>query len=123
LDSDTRSIGRILAKVSLSLLLGGIAYLAWMATFIFVSKKNIPIVETPLWLLAPVVTAIGFTLGIMIIERPINPSVRGFLHIYWWPLIGCALGALAVYWYGPMLIVFSMLLTGELSIIVREVLK
>jgi len=107
----------------LSLLFGGMAYLAWMATFIFVTKKNIPIIETPLWLLAPVITAMGFTLGIMIIERPINTSIRGFLHIYWWPLIGCALGALVVYWYGPMLIVFSMLLAGELSIIAREVLK
>jgi hypothetical protein len=49
--------------------------------------------------------------------------VTGFLHIYRWPLIGCALGALAVYWYGRMVIVFSMLLAGELSIIGREILK
>jgi hypothetical protein len=39
-----------------------------------------------------------------------------------WPLIGCSLGAAAVFWFGPMLIVFGMFVAGTASVVVREVL-
>jgi hypothetical protein len=34
-------------------------------------------------------------------------------------LIACAVGAVAVYWYGPMLIVFSMLVMGTISVFLQ----
>ena len=37
-----------------------------------------------------------------------------------WPLVGCAVGALAVYWYGPMLIVFGMFVSGTCGVVLRE---
>jgi hypothetical protein len=44
-------------------------------------------------------------------------------HITWdapkWPLIACVVGAVAVYWYGPMLIVFSMLSVGTISVFLQ----
>jgi hypothetical protein len=44
-----------------------------------------------------------------------------FIHIYRWPLVGCAIGAGVVYWFGPMLVVFGMLAAGTASVVLREV--
>jgi hypothetical protein len=120
---DLKSLGRLLIVATLSLLLGGISYFLWMATFLLTSKINSPIIETSMWILAPVITAFGFALGVLIFERYNKTSATNFLNIYRWPLIGCAIGAISVYWYGPMLIVFTMLLAGELSILLREILN
>ena len=111
----------IFVRVTISLICGGITYFLWMAAFLLVSKSGSQIAEGILWLLAPVVTASGFTTGIRIIEHFNEATETGFFHIFVWPLIGCALGAIAVYWYGPMLIVFSMLAAGAASIVLREV--
>ncbi len=43
-----------------------------------------------------------------------------FFQIYIWPLIGCSIGAGAVYWFGPMLIVFGMFVVGTASVALRE---
>ena len=43
-----------------------------------------------------------------------------FQRIFLWPLIGCTVGAVCVFWFGPMLIVFGMFGLGTLSIAVRE---
>jgi len=75
-----------------------------------------------LWLVAPVVTATGFATGIAIVEHLTRMSKTKFLRIFIWPMIGCAIGAGAVYWHGPMLIVFTMLAAGTASIALREVI-
>jgi hypothetical protein len=82
---------------------------------------DIPVVETTLWLLAPVITAAGFATGIAIMERRAEKKRPSFLRILIWPLIGCAAGAGIVYWFGPMLIVFVMLAAGTASMTLREV--
>jgi hypothetical protein len=69
-----------------------------------------------------VTTAAGFALGVTIVERLTRTSRTRFLRIFVWPLIGCALGAGAVYWFGPMLIVFGMFAVGAASIVLREVI-
>ena len=38
-------------------------------------------------------------------------------------MIGCALGAVAVIWFGPMLIVFGMFVAGTASIALREMVS
>jgi hypothetical protein len=40
-----------------------------------------------------------------------------FVHI---PPLGCAMGAIVTYPFGPMLIVFRMLFLGTLVVIIRE---
>ena len=115
------SIKYILVRVIISLICGGITYSLWMVAFLLVSKSGSQIVEGILWLLAPVVTASGFTTGIRMIEYFNKGTDTGFFPIFVWPLIGCTLGAIAVYWYGPMLIVFSMLAAGTTSIFLREI--
>ena len=46
-----------------------------------------------------------------------------FLNIFKWSLIGCAIGAGAVVWFGPMLIVFGMFLVGMVSVALREIIS
>ena len=79
------------------------------------------VVETVLWLMAPVATAAGFAAGIVILERVTGKSGTGFRRTLVWPLVGCAIGAGIVYWFGPMLIVFGMFVTGTASVVLREV--
>lgn len=74
------------------------------------------------WLLGPVVTAAGFTTGIVIYEILSRTRRTGFFRIFPWPLIGCAAGAGAVYWFGPMLIVFGMFVAGTASVALRELI-
>jgi hypothetical protein len=92
-----------------------------MAAFLLNARLDSSVVEAILWLLAPVITAAGFATGIAVRERLAGPKRSRFLRILLWPLIGCAIGAGLVYSFGPMLIVFAMLLTGTASIALREV--
>lgn len=75
-----------------------------------------------LWFSAPLLTAGGFTLGALVFERVSGNEKSAFLSIYKWALIGCMLGALAVIWFGPMLIVFGMLAAGTMSVALREIM-
>jgi hypothetical protein len=109
-------------KTGFSLLCGGISYFIWMAAFLLASRLGNPVVEALLWLLAPVETALGFAVGVAIVERRTRTGTGSFLRTFVWPLVACALGAVAVYWFGPMLIVFSMLAAGTASVLLREVL-
>ncbi|NQU54199.1 MAG: hypothetical protein HQ522_16855, partial [Bacteroidetes bacterium] len=79
-----------------------------------------PFMKGVLWIMMPVVTAAGFAIGLVIYEYLTKIQNRSLLRTFLWPLAGCGIGAVAVYWYGPMLIVFGMFAIGTLSIILRE---
>jgi uncharacterized membrane protein YsdA (DUF1294 family) len=113
-------LGRISIKIAFSLLGAGIFYFAWMTAFLLTANLDSRIVETALWLMAPVATAVGFAVGIAILERTTEKSRMGFLRTLVWPLIGCTIGAGIVYWVGPMLIVFGMFVAGTASVALRE---
>lgn len=115
-----KELGRLLVKVTLSLLFGGIFYLVSMGAFIEVSRMDNAPLEAICWLLSPVMTAAGFATGIVIHEVLSRARRTGFFRIFLWPLIGCAAGAGAVYWFGPMLIVFGMFVAGTASVALRE---
>jgi hypothetical protein len=115
-----RTLGRIFAKVTVSLLCAGLFYSIWLAAFLLATNVDTPAVETVAWLSAPVVTAAGFAVGVAAFERLTRASQTSFLRIFVWPLIGCTLGAGIVYWFGPMLIVFGMFGAGTASIALRE---
>ncbi|MCK5407692.1 MAG: hypothetical protein KAJ17_14260 [Candidatus Krumholzibacteria bacterium] len=104
-------------KTTVSLLLGGGCYSVWLAVFLLAVKSENSVAQGALFFLAPLVTAAGFAAGIAVFER------RGRFNApraFAWPLIGCVVGSVSVYWYGPMLIVFTMLAGGTLSVIIRE---
>jgi hypothetical protein len=111
-----------LARVGASLVCAGLSYGGWLAAFLLTSRLKSPIVQAIGWVLAPVATAAGFAAGIAISERLTSPRKSGFVRIFLWPLAGCVLGAGAVYWFGPMLIVFGMFAVGTASTILREVI-
>jgi len=118
---DLRRFWKAIVRIAFSLLCAVIFYLVWMAAFLLTTRLDSAVVEAMLWLLAPVITAAGFAVGIAVRERLAAQRRSRFLRIFLWPLIGCAIGAGIVYWFGPMLIVFAMLLTGTASIALREV--
>ena len=118
-----KTIRRIFLITASSLLCGGIFYALWLAAFLIIVKNNGTNYETLLWILSPIVTAFGFTLGVLQANRILKKKNSSFLSIYLWPLAGCILGATLIYWYGPMLIVFSMLAVGSLSVFLRETIK
>ena len=79
--------------------------------------------EAVFWLLAPPVTAAGFTVGIVLFDHIAKASEPRFSSTFLWSLIGCVFGAAGVYWFGPMLIVFGMFVAGTASIIIMEAVK
>jgi len=67
---DLRCPWRSLVRTAFSLLGGGVLYFFCMAAFLWAARLDSPAVETVLWLLAPVVTAVGFAAGVATLERP-----------------------------------------------------
>jgi hypothetical protein len=116
-----KSTRRIILITAISFWGGGIFYALWLVVFLVLFKIDGAIVQMLLWLLSPLVTALGFTLAVLVTNRILKEKKTSFLSIYFWPFAGCFLGAILVYWYGPMLIVFSMLAAGTLSVFLREV--
>lgn len=116
-----RHVWRTSVRIFISALSAGFFYSAWMALFLFIKKFDVSIVEYLFWALAPVFTAAGFAAGILVLDRMAGTRTTKFLVIFIWPLVGCAFGAIAVYWFGPMLIVFGMLIGGSLGITLREI--
>ena len=111
-----------LARILTSTLFGGLSYSIWLAVFLLSSPDG-GLFEAILWLVAPIITAVGFALGIIFFDHFGRMAGTPFLKLLSWPLLGCIIGAAAVYWFGPMLIVFSMLALGTLSVAAREALS
>jgi len=112
---------RILLITASSSLGGGIFYVLWLVIFLVFTNIYGATQVALLFPLAPPITALGFATAVQITYRIFKQRTSPFLKVYLWPLAGCILGATAVYWYGPMLIVFSMLAVGTLSVALREI--
>ncbi len=109
-------------RIFISLLFAGFFYVFWMAVAITAFKSGYgKIIMGLLWIIAPFITAAGFTIGIGLFDLVLKRSSSTFFNIYKWPLIGCIAGAVLVLPFGPMLIVFGMFGLGTLSVILREV--
>jgi len=91
-----------------------------MALFILVMDSVGSFIQGIIWIVAPMITAMGFATGIFFHERRAGVRKIPFLSVLAWPLIGCTIGALAIYWKGPMLIVFGMFVAGTASVVLRE---
>jgi len=109
-----------LASVAISVAIAGVFFVGWLGVFIPAFKTDSTILRLTGWLSAPIVTALGFASGLWLADRMLRPGEAGFLRVLMWPFVGCVLGAVAVFWFGPMLIVFGMFTAGTMSIILRE---
>jgi len=111
-----------LLRLLFSTAFSGLLYIAWMAIAIPVLKSECCILDKIiLWILAPFITAFGFTVGVFLVDLIFCQKKTKLWDIYKYPLAGCIIGAVIVVFFGPMLIVFGMFALGGLSIIIREV--
>lgn len=117
--NDRHFLGKLM-RIGVSVLGAGIFHTAWLAVFILTAKLESRWIRGAEWILAPIVTAAGFTIGVQVFDYFAGTRKNKFLHIYFWPLIGCAIGAIAVFSFGPMLIGFGMFAAGTASMILRE---
>jgi len=115
------SLTKWVFKPTVSLVLGGVFYAGWLAAFLAAVRSENSAAKGALFFAAPVVTAAGFAVGVSLFERLTNSVRGGFARTMAWALVGCAAGAAAVFWYGPMLIVFTMLAGGTAAVLVREI--
>ncbi len=111
-----------LVRVAISVLFAGLFHTAWLVVFLLVFKNSTGSTLPVLWIIAPFVTATGFATGMMMANRLFAGRRDSFFRALIWPLAGCVLGAVAVVWFGPMLIVFGMFLVGTGSVILWEFL-
>jgi len=116
-----RRPGISVLRVGASLFFAGVVYLLWLAAFIPIMKADSRIGSMAGWTSAPVVTALGFTYGVLIFNRIAKAQEASFVRVFPWALIGCGVGAAVVYPFGPMLIVFGMFAAGTACMVVREV--
>jgi len=119
---NAKSLLAVVVRVACSLVFAGIFYTGWMAVAIAAFKAGIEsiAVRVILWLCAPVVTGAGFAVGVALFELLPGARRSKFVDIYKWSLIGCVVGAGAVFPFGPMLVVFGMLVLGTVSVTLRE---
>ena len=119
---NAKSLLAVVVRVACSLVFAGIFFAAWMVVAIAAFKagiESIP-VRVILWVCAAVVTGAGFAVGVALFELLPGARRSKFVDIYKWSLIGCAVGAGAVFPFGPMLIVFGMFVLGTASVTLRE---
>ena len=109
-----------LIGVILSVFCAGITYFAWLSLFLLLRDSIGSLMRGIFWLAAPVATSLGFGVGILIHERVTKVRKATFHSMLLWPLFGCTVGAAAIFWKGPMLIVFGMFAMGAASVVVRE---
>jgi hypothetical protein len=109
------------ARFVVSVLLGACFYLVWMGLFLVSIPYQSPFSRGLLWILAPVITALGFSAGAVLFIRFRRLPCPSLLRLYLYPLIGCSIGAAVVFPFGPMLIVFGMCLLGSLSMFLFEI--
>jgi len=114
-----RSIWESILRILASVFVGGLFYFLWLVCFLLLAFQG-NVLKGILWVVSPIVTGFGFALGILIFNRVLHIAGDKFLQVIIWPVIGCIVGALIIFWFGPMLIVFSMLLFGTLSISIKE---
>jgi hypothetical protein len=103
-----------------SVLFGAAFYVAWMALFLVCSPYCSPLSRGFLWILAPIITGLGFFAGEALFSRIRRLPHPPLIRLYLYPLTGCSIGAAVVFPFGPMLIVFGMCLLGSLSMLLFE---
>jgi hypothetical protein len=107
----------------LSSLAGGvIAFAVWLAA-VLVRMPRPPVPPSfPVTLTAPVVTAAGFSLGMLVAERLTQRRQSGFCGTYLWSLAGATIGTVAMFPLGGMMAGFGLFILGTAALLIREIL-
>ena len=113
----------LFVRVIISVAFAGVFYVGWLAVAIPVFKSGPLLAKALCWLSAPVVTGAGFASGLALFELLPGTRKSRLRDIVLWPLAGCAIGAAVVFFFGPMLIVFSMFALGAASILTKEIVS
>lgn len=116
-----KQVTKSLISVATSLMFAGLFYSVWLAAFLLTVQANSILVEGIGWLTMPVATALGFTTGFVLFKRMVDKEFKGFFCFFLWFWGWCVLGAVIVYWIGPMVVVFNMFLFGIVGTVVKEV--
>jgi hypothetical protein len=111
---------KLLALLSVSVLVAGVFHAAWLVAFIPAAKSGIVALKVLGWVSAPVVTGLGYATGLWMGERRLTTRKADFLRIFVWPLAGCTIGAVALCWIGPMWIGIGTFVGGAASVALRE---
>jgi hypothetical protein len=119
-DRGIRPMLALAARVLLSVLGAIAAYAIWLVAAL--ASRRGPPAPFPFALLmvtAPA-TALGFALGTLLGERLTRRRRSGLLPAFLWPLVGGSIGAVVVYPFGPMLVVFGVFALGTAAVAARE---
>jgi hypothetical protein len=73
-------------------------------------------------LTAPVVTAAGFGLGMLVVERLTQRRQSGFRGAYLWSLVGGTIGTVLLFPFGGMMAGFGLFGFAAAAMLIREVL-
>lgn len=99
----------------------GVFHFLWLVTFLTIGgKPPRGFVGGLLWCLAPVVTAVGFSYGIIVYDLISLRIRRTLFSVLPWPLAGCVVGGAAIFPFGPMFIGVVMFLLGGVTVVLRE---
>ena len=105
-----------------SLLGGIIAFAVWLvAVLIRMPRPPVP-PSFAVTLTAPIVTAAGFGLGMLVAERLTRCRRNGFRGAYLWSLVGGTIGTVAMFPLGGMMAGFGLFILGTAALLIREVL-
>ncbi len=104
-------------------LLGGIIVFAVWLVAVLVRMPRPPVPPSfAVTLTAPVVTAFGFGLGMLVVERFTQRRQSGFQEAFLWSLVGGTIGTLAMFPFGGMMAGFGLFGLGTAALLIREVL-
>lgn len=111
-----------LFRVLGSLLGGVIMFAVWLiAVLARMPRPPVP-PSFAVTLTAPVVTAAGFGLGMLVAERLTQRRQGGVCGAFLWSLAGGTVGTLVMFPFGGMLVGFGLFGLGTAALLIREVL-
>ena len=109
-------------RVIVSVPFAGIFYVGWMAAAIPILKSGPSVAKVLCWITAPLITGAGFASGLALFELLPGTRRSRLRDNVLWPVTGCTIGAVVVFCFGPMLIVFTMFVFGAAGVMAKEII-
>ncbi len=105
-----------------SLLGGIIAFAVWLVAVLVRMPRPPAPPSFAVTLTAPVVTAAGFGLGMLVAERLARRRQSGFRGAYLWSFVGGTIGTVAMFPLGGMMAGIGLFVLGTAALLIRELL-
>jgi hypothetical protein len=110
----------VLVRVGGSVIGGTVAFAAWLVVLLFRMPQPPVPPSYAVTLTAAVVTAAGFSIGMLLGERITTCRQSRFRGMYPWCLAGCAGGASLLFPFGGMMAGFGLLGLGATAALAWE---